>query len=343
MIEPWRHLDRLASFLEREEAADRFSGAVVVERGGETVFAEAYGHAHLGFLVANEVDTRMNIASITKMFTAVAVLQLVERGELSLGATVDGLLPDVRIGAGERMTVDHLLRHRSGLGDYWNDRCRQRRSALRTTEDYLALVHGDQPMFEPGRGTAYGNTGFVLLGAIVERTSGVDYYEYVRQHVCRRAGMLGAGHLELDQVADVAHGYTHLEWEGPPHPDHRTDNIFQYPVHGSGATAMYASAPDLIAFGLALRSNRVLGERYVRMMLRPRDGGDGYGTQVVPYSRGDAVGHGGRAFGAATLLLFLPEVDASVCILSNYDRPADKRAFEQLDAILAEGAADPAP
>ena len=336
MTDAWPDVHELAAFLRREESADRFSGAVAVERGGETVFSEAYGHAHLGFRVPNSVDTLMNVASITKMFTAVAVLQLVEQGELSLDATVDHLLPEVSIGAGDRMTVDHLLSHRSGLGDYWNERCKQRRSVLRTTDDYLALVEGDQPMFEPGTSTAYGNTGFLLLAGIIERTSGVDYYEYVRQHVCRRAGMSRAGHLELDQVTDLAHGYTHIEWDGPPHPDHRTDNIFQYPVRGSGATAMYASAPELIAFGVALRSNQLLGERHVRTMLRPRGGGQGYGTQVVPYSRGTAVGHGGRAFGAATLLLFLPQVDASVCILSNYDRPADKRVFEHLDMMLAE-------
>jgi CubicO group peptidase (beta-lactamase class C family) len=324
----------LSTFLRDEEAADRFSGTVVVERGGETVLSGAYGHAHLGFRVPNALDTRLNIASITKMLTAVAVLQLVEHGELSLDATVADLLPEVGIGSAERMTVHHLLSHRSGLGDYWNERCRQRRSALRTTEDYLALIEGDEPVFEPGTSTAYGNAGFVLLGGIIERLSGVDYYEFVRQNVCRRAGMLRAGHLQLDQVADFAHGYTHVEWEGPPHPDHRTDNIFQYPVRGSAATAMYASAPELITFGLALRGHELIGERYVRSMLRHGDGA-GYGTQVVPYSRGTAVGHGGRAFGAATLLLVLPEVDASVCVLANYDRPADRRVFARLDAILA--------
>ena len=332
----WRDLHTLSTFLRAEEAADRFSGTVVVERGGETVLSGAYGYAHAGFRVPNDVDTRMNIASITKMFTAVAVLQLVEHGELSLDATVADLLPDVGIGGAERMTIHHLLSHRSGLGDYWNERCRQRRSDLRTTEDYLALIEGEEPRFEPGTRTAYGNAGFVLLGGIIERISGVDYYEYVRQEVCRRAGMRGAGHLQLYQVVDFAHGYTHVEWEGPPHPDHRTDNIFQYPVRGSAATAMYASAPELTTFGLALRANELIGERYVRSMLRHGDGGAGYGTQVVQYARGTAVGHGGRAFGAATLLLILPEVDASVCILSNYDRPADKRAFAQLDVILAD-------
>ncbi|HUP85174.1 MAG TPA: serine hydrolase domain-containing protein [Acidimicrobiales bacterium] len=342
MDDRWPDLGRLARFPEGEAAADRFSGTVVVERGGVVVFSGAYSHAHLGLGVPNDEDTRCNIASITKMITTVAVLQLVEQDALSLDAVVGDLLPDVGIGMADRMTVHHLLSHQSGLGDYWTDRCRERRSVLRTTDDYLALVEGMEPAFAPGTSTAYGSSGFVLLGAIVERTSGTDYYEHVRTHVCRRAGMDRADHLHLDQITDFAHGYTYVEWEGPLHADHRTDNIFQYPVRGSAATAMYSSAPELLKFGQALRAGELVGERFVHSMLQPRAlGGEGYGTQEVPYARGIAVGHGGRAFGAATLLLFLPEVDASVCVLSNFDRPADKGVFAELDAMLVVETQDP--
>lgn len=325
----------LTEFLEEEAAADRFSGVVAIERGGATILSAAFGYAHLGLAVPNSIDTRFNTASITKMFTTVAVLQLVEAGRLALDATVAELLPGVRIGGAERMTVDHLLSHRSGLGDYWTARCRERRSSLRSTADYLALVDGQDPAFEPGTATAYGNTGFVLLGGIVEAVSGRDYYDVVRDDVCRPAGMARAEHLELDAVEDFAHGYTHVEWEGPAHPDRRTDNIFQYPVRGSAATALYATAPELLRFGTALRTHRLLGEASSRLMLPAELGGSGYGTQRIPSSRGVVWGHGGRAFGAATFLLFLPEDDLSVCVLSNYDRPADKRVFAALERALA--------
>ncbi len=219
--------DSLRTFLDQEEAADRFSGTVVVERGAETIFAGAYGHAHVGLGVRNELDTRFNVASITKMFTAVAVLQLVEQERLSLNATVDDYLPELGIGMADRMTVHHLLCHQSGLGSYWNEKCKQRRSVLRTTADYLSLVSGEQPTFEPGTSAAYGNTGYLLLGGIIERASGEDFYDYLRQHVCRPAGMLRASHLHLDHIEDFAHGYTHIEWESPEHPGYRVDNIFQ--------------------------------------------------------------------------------------------------------------------
>lgn len=329
-------LESLRSFIDQEEAEDRFSGTVVIERGGETVFAGAYGHAHLGLGVRNQLDTRLNVASITKMLTAVAVLQMVEQGRLSLDATVDDYLPEVGIGMADRMTVHHLLCHQSGLGSYWNERCQQRRSVLRTTVDYLSLIHGEEPSFEPGTSAEYGNSGYLLLGGIIERASGEDYYDYLRRHVCEAAGMQRAGHLHLDHIEDFAHGYTHTEWEGPDHPEYRTDNLFQYPVRGSAAASLYSSAPELIQFVRALRANELLGPELVSLMLgKPQAAGLGYGTQWIPYSQGVAVGHGGRAFGAATLLLLLPEVDCTVCVLSNYDRPADKRVFAELDRILA--------
>lgn len=325
----------LSDFLDAEEAADRFSGAVVVEHAGEIAFAEARGHAHLGLGVRNDLDTRFNTASITKMVTAVAVLQLVEQGALRLEATVAELLPDLDLGGADRMTVDHLLSHRSGLGDYWNERCLTRRTRLRTTADYLALVEGDQPAFEPGSGVAYGNSGYLVLAAIVEAVTGADFYDHARDHVCRPSGMARAEHLHLDAVTDFAHGYTHIEWEGLPHPDRRTDNIFQYPVRGSAAMGLYASAPELVRFGLALRRGELVGDRFVRLMLDPpTPPAAAYGTQRVPYAAGTAVGHGGRGFGAATFLLFLPAPEATVCVLSNYDRPADKLVFAEIERLL---------
>jgi CubicO group peptidase (beta-lactamase class C family) len=137
----------------------------------------------------------------------------------------------------------------------------------------------------------------------------------------------------------VAHGYTHTEWEGPPHPDYQTDNLFQYPVRGNPAHGLYGSAPDMLRFGAALRRNQLLSERSRDLMLAIHAHGRhgerfGYGSQHVPHSQGTAVGHGGRAFGAATIFLFLPEVDFRVCVLSNCDRPADKRAFERFDEWL---------
>jgi D-alanyl-D-alanine carboxypeptidase len=329
----------MAEFLRQEEAADRFSGAVAIAHGAEVAFEAAYGMQHQGFRVPNRMDTRFNLASITKMFTAVAVMQLWERGKLALDDTVDKYLPKLRVGGSDRMTVNHLLCHASGLGMYWNEKCKQRRSTLRTISAYLELLEGEVPAFEPGNAAQYGNSGYLVLGGVVEAAADMDYYDYIQDHICKRVDMPRTAHLHLDRVADFAHGYTYNEWEGPAHPEYRTDNIFQYPVRGNPAVALYSTAPEMLRFGAALRHNQLLRAETHELMLQAhaRDANGqafGYGYQYIPYSQGTAVGHGGRLLGGATIFLTLPAVDMTVCILSNYDRPADKRVFAHLDQWL---------
>lgn len=329
----------MSEFLREEEAADRFSGVVAIEHGDEIVFSAACGMAHQGFRVPNRLDTRFNLASIGKMFTAVAVLQLWERGKLSLDDTIDRYLPNLRVGGTETITIAQLLCHTSGLGMFWNEKCKQRRSSLRTIQAYLELIEGQMPAFEPGSKAQYSASGYLVLGGIIEAAANVDFYDYVQEHVCKQADMPRTAFLQLDHVADFAHGYTTIEWEGPPHPDYRTDNMFQYPVRGSSAGFVYSTAPEMLRFGAALRRNQLLREDTRTLMLGVHAGDAegsafGYGCQHIPYSQGIAVGHGGRAFGAATMFLMLLEVDFRICILSNYDRPADKRVFAHFDRWL---------
>lgn len=328
-------------FLRAETAHDRFSGAVGIARADHPVFERAYGLAHRGLAVPNQVDTRFNLASITKLFTAIAVLQLREQGKLELDDTVAKHVPNSKIGGIDRITIHHLLCHASGLDTFWNDRCQQRRSSLRSVEAHLALIEHAQPVFEPGTATRYGNVGCLVLGAIIEAVAGEDYYNYVEEHVCRRAAMTRTAFLELDRIADFAHGYTHVEWKGSAHPDFLTDNIFQYPVRGNPANGLYSTVPDMLRFGAALRSGQLLNSDSRALMSAVHARGlpherFGYGCQHIPYSHGDALGHGGRIHGGATIFLFLPAVDYTVCILSNLDRPADKRAFEHFDRWLSQ-------
>jgi CubicO group peptidase (beta-lactamase class C family) len=336
--------DRLRRFVEAEAADDRFSGAVAVEHGGAVVLEVAVACADVECTVPNRPQTRFNLASVTKMCTAVAVLQLVERGDLALMATVAELLPDVGVGRAADITVEHLLVHRSGLGDHWNARCWERRAQLRTTDDYLALVEGEEPRFEPGSAASYSNTGYVLLGGIVERVTGRRYDDVLRDDLCRRAGLAGdaIAHVDSDRVgpADgVARGCTSaVDWIGTIDPERRHDSTALYPVRGSAAVGLHGTAVDVLRFGLALRRGALLGDAWVGRMLGPGEGPDGagFGTQRVPWSGGVAVGHGGRGFGTAACLLFLPEADVSVCILANRDRPADKRVFAEVDRLLTE-------
>jgi CubicO group peptidase (beta-lactamase class C family) len=174
------------------------------------VFARAYGFANTGTRRRNRLDTRFNLASAGKMFTGVAVAQLVERGKLRFTDRVGRYVPELRRAVGSTVTVAQLLDHTSGLGDYFRDPGYQAlKPQLTSLERYLPLIAGERLLFRPGARFSYSNSGFIVLGLIVERVSGLSYYDYVQRHVFARAGMTRTACLRRGQGGEtVAIGYT---------------------------------------------------------------------------------------------------------------------------------------
>jgi CubicO group peptidase (beta-lactamase class C family) len=178
------------AYLSARVAADSFSGTVLVARQGKVLYERAAGFADREHGAAIQMDTRIQIASTTKLFTQIAIRQLEQAGKLSLSDTVGRFLPDypnptVR----SRVTVEQLLRHRSGVGSFWNEKWRTEAQSVRSVRDYMELFQRDSLLFEPGTGEAYSNGGYVILGAIIERLSGQSYQDYLREKVFRAAGM----------------------------------------------------------------------------------------------------------------------------------------------------------
>lgn len=183
-------LKDIEAYLKTLAATDQFSGAVLIAKNGKPIFEQAYGLASKAFNVPNRVDTKFNLASINKMFTAVAIAQLVEQGKLSFDAPVIKYLPDYPNKAvAEKVTIHQLLTHTSGLGDYFNEKFEAKKSRLRAVQDYFSLFVDDPLRFEPGTKWRYSNAGFIVLGAIIEKVSGQDYFDYVREHIFKPAGM----------------------------------------------------------------------------------------------------------------------------------------------------------
>ncbi len=211
------------SMVNARAATDAFSGVVLVAGKGRTIYQRAAGLADRELGTPMTLDTRLELASVTKLFTRIAILQLAQAGRLSLTDTVGRFLPEypnpvVRA----RVTVDQLLRHRSGVGSFWNERFRARRAEVRTVTDYLTLFQNDSLLFEPGTDEAYSNGGYVLLGAIIERVSGQEYHAYLEEHVFRPAGMTHT--VPYDRRApprDAAVGYTRQPLEAPMTGDRR--------------------------------------------------------------------------------------------------------------------------
>ncbi len=191
----------LDAFVSKLAADDRFEGAVLVERGDEVVYSRAVGLAHKGYGAPMKLDTKMNLGSMNKMFTSVCIAQLVAAGKLSYTDTLGKILPNYpNEAAAAKVTVHHLLTHTSGLGDYFNDKFEaMAKDKLMKVSDYLPLFASDPLAFEPGARFQYSNAGFMVLGAIVEKVSGEDYFSYVREHVYAPAGMTNTDAYEMDR------------------------------------------------------------------------------------------------------------------------------------------------
>ncbi|WP_410637456.1 serine hydrolase domain-containing protein [Amycolatopsis sp. lyj-346] len=249
-----------------------FSGVVLVSRGDETLLAEASGYAHVAHGVENTVETRFAIASGTKGLTALVVVGLIAEGRLALETTAREVLGGDLPLIDDRVTVEHLLTHTSGIGDYCDEEIDPPPNPLlATSADYLAALDGFPQRTPPGQEFRYHNGAFVVLGLIAERIAGIPFTELVHDRVCGPAGMTDTAFLRSDALpARTATGY--LE-------DGRT-NVFSLPVVGHGDGGIYSSAPDFRKFWPALLDGRIVPREWVDRMLRPHTDGYGLGFRL---------------------------------------------------------------
>jgi CubicO group peptidase (beta-lactamase class C family) len=281
-------LDALAS-----ETA--FSGVVRIDRGDAIELARTYGLAHRGFEIPNQVDTRFGIASGAKGFTALAVVSLIEEDVLQLSTTARSVLGTDLPLIDDGVTVEQLLAHRSGIGDYLDEEAVEVEDyvmpvpvhELARTEDYLAVLDGHPSTFMPGERFAYCNGGYVVLALIAERSSGVPFHELVEQRVCRPAGMTETEFLRSDELPGrTATGYVEIDGEW------RT-NVFHLPVRGSGDGGIYSTAADISSFWQALFASRIVSADWVAEMVRPRSDAPAhskrYGLGFWLHASNDAV------------------------------------------------------
>jgi CubicO group peptidase (beta-lactamase class C family) len=248
-----------------------FSGVVRVDRARDMEFCSAYGLADRAHEVPNAGDTLFGTASGTKGLTALVVMSLVERGTLELGTAARSLLGDDLPLVADDVTIEHLLAHRSGIGDYLDEDGTDLTDyampvpvhELVTTEQYLAVLDGHATVFAAGERFAYNDSGYVLLALLAERASGAEFPDLVRDLVCEPADMGDTAFLRSDELPGrAALGY--LAVDGP-----RT-NVHHLPVRGSGDGGVYSTAADLSAFWEALFAGRIVSLENVAEMVRPR-------------------------------------------------------------------------
>ncbi len=337
--------DSLAAFLTASAEADHFSGVVIVAHQGVPIFERAYGLADREAGIPNDLDTPFQLASITKMFTGVAVAQLVERGRLSFDDPIGTYIPEYPEHIGRQVTIRHLLTHTSGIelddNAEFNDALRQARSIddlLHTQLRYIERLNlGNYENFEPLGRFDYTNEGIDLLGVITERVSGQSWSEYLNTNIFAPAGMTdtGADLLAPVPVPGLAKGYTSRGDEGQwlfgrRTVDPKVGTAWVIRPAGTG----YSTAPDMLRFIEGLKANTILGAESVRQVTMPHVEVPvppglgvtrfyGYTFGILDSERGvRAIGHTGGAPGMGTVVQFYPEQGYTVIVLSNYDRTA---------------------
>jgi D-alanyl-D-alanine carboxypeptidase len=320
--------------IEKRVSDDRFSGAVLVAKDGKPVFTGAYGLADREKKTPNQLDTRFRIGSMNKMFTATSIMQLVAAGKIGLKEPVGKYLtdyPNKDIAA--KVTIHHLLTHSGGTGDFFGPEYDANRLKLRELKDYVALFGTRGPAFEPGAKFEYSNFGFILLGRIIEKVSGQSYYDYVREHVFRPAGMTRTDSISEDEtVSGRATGYMKAKGAWKPN----TDTL---PYRGTSAGGGYSTVEDLLRFANAILGHKLLSQQDTATLTTgkvPTGPAGKYAYGFGDFNR-DGVhwfGHNGGAPGMNGDLRIFPESGYVIAVLANLDPPAAGQVADFVAARL---------
>ncbi len=317
----------LRTKLQEEAVAGRFSGAVMVARGGKVLFREAYGTMDAE-KTAVRPDTRFCIGSMGKMFTAVAVLQLAQQGRLHLTDTVATLLPaypDTPLA--RQVTVRHLLSHTGGTGDFFGPDYEAHADELQTPADFIPLFGGRETAFPPGSRWGYSNFGYILLGAIIERVSGLDWAAYQQRHVFQPAGMVATS--PLAGFVDTATPLTGAMQTG-------LKPLAFY--KGLPAGGGYSTLDDLHRFGQALTGGTLLDPPHLDLLTQGVvQAGSAQWAMGLRVARRNGVfwyGHGGSAPGVNGEFACYPASRYRVTVLANRGHPHAANVAEFIGSRL---------
>jgi D-alanyl-D-alanine carboxypeptidase len=309
--------------LKSATAANTFSGAVLVVRDGHTVFEGAYGLMHRDLGITNSTLTQFRVASVNKMFTAVAVLHLVQAGKVQLDAPFGTYLTDYPNGdMASSVTIHHLLTHTGGTGDIEGMQFDSIRQALREVDDYVAHHGSRAALFAPGTMYQYSNFGFILLGAVIERVSGMRYDDYIAEHILAPAGMTDTG-AEPENTLVPGRSVSYM----PDQQGALVSSVPILPYRGTPTGGWYSTVRDLERFVAAIREHRLLDPAFTALMLE----GKVPINQTWKYAYGfferlqfgsRFLGHNGSLPGVSATLVFEPEGGYTVVVLSNFSWPA---------------------
>jgi CubicO group peptidase (beta-lactamase class C family) len=318
---------RMDEVVRAQAAGNRFMGAVLVAKDGKILFDRGYGMANVEWQVPNTPETRFRIGSITKQFTAAAILFLEERGRLSTDDPLSRFIPDLPA-AWQPITLRHLLNHTSGIPafDSWPDYEILRRSPLELEKELKRLR--EQPLeFAPGEKYRYSNSGYLMLGHVIELVAGQKYGAFVHEQIL---GPLGLADTDPDSNTAViprrASGYmlANGQLRNAPY-------INMEVPHAAGA--LYSTTHDLLHWTEALMGGRLLAAASLEKMTTPGKGDYGFGLVIRTVPGRKTIEHGGGLEGFNTQMNYYPESRITVVVLANVNGPAAVKLAGQLGAL----------
>ncbi|OAB47415.1 serine hydrolase domain-containing protein [Paenibacillus antarcticus] len=307
--------EKMNAYLEPLAQDHKFSGAILASLHGEVVYSNAFGKANIELSVDNTTKTKFRIASITKTFTAVCILQLVELGQLHLEDPLSKYYPDYT--NGDHITIHHLLTHTSGIANYTDDPHMLEWAVHPSTpEEIMERFSQKELDFSPGEQYKYSNSGYILLGSILEQITGQSYDQYLQEHIFEPLGMKDSRLDRPDYILDLRAAGYHLSEEGT-----LLNAPFFNSTNAYSAGAIISTVEDLHIWDQALYTNQLLGKSSIDQMFTPFKGeqdylyGYGWVIQETPY--GKLVTHTGGIPGFTSILLRFIDCGLCVHVLSN--------------------------
>lgn len=332
--------ERIKEIVETYAAEKDFSGAILVKKVNDILFSGAYGYAHKGWKIKNTVDTKFDTASVTKLFTTVGVLLLIEKGVLNFQDRVLEILDIKDTTISKEVSIYHLLTHTSGIGDDADEEAGESYEdiwktkpnySIRELVDFLPQFIYKAPNFEPGKGCRYNNVAFILLGLVIEKITGEKYRDYIKEEVFEKIGMANSRFYSMDGINEnVAEGYA-MVCDAKDEFIGWRKNIYSYPPIGSPDGGAFTTVEDLDIFIRKLYSGEFLSKELTEDLFTPKvvyreyekaTVKMGYGFEFI-FRKDEEdillVTKDGVNSGVACKFNYYPSVDATVIILANQD------------------------
>jgi CubicO group peptidase (beta-lactamase class C family) len=308
-------VDKIDEIVTAQEKYDLFSGTVLVAQHGKIMYTGTAGFANRDHDVPNRLETRFNIGSIGKTFTSALIMQLVQEEKIALTDPLSRYFPELPYQEKAAIQIGHLLNHSAGLDNYMrHEDYDAKKDELRRIQDVLPLIYDQEPLFKAGEKFSYSNSGMVLLGAVIEKVTGMEYRDYLKLRILDPLGMKNTGIVYTEDVCPGrATGYNNIYRD-----TYQAETLRQMPAFSDGG--LYTTVLDLLKFDQALYGEILLAEKYRDIMFTPVGPNRhyAYGWIVVPFGGTTVIYHGGGSPGFTAEFRRYPEKGYTLIVLSNY-------------------------